>query len=148
MARCWTTGNGSIFVPWTWSTVAVLSTSQGIDSDTLWPITFSCLYSSSMLLIGARPMQARRMLSMQARWRNKAFTSGVPRGTSGALHRKLRIDSTEWKLHTIKQTRSSAIAERPRDASCQLKSCQLPCNSAETTYTTSPDQIDGMKLEI
>ena len=46
------------------------------------------------------------------------------------------------------RTRSSAIAEGPHDASCQLKSCQLPCNSAETTYTTSPDQIDGMKLEI
>ena len=45
-------------------------------------------------------------------------------------------------------TRSSAIAEGPRDATCQLKSCQLPRNSAETTYTTSPDQIDGMKLEI
>ena len=45
-------------------------------------------------------------------------------------------------------TRSSAIAEGPRYASCQLKSCQLPRNSAETTYTTSPDQIDGMKLEI
>ena len=44
-------------------------------------------------------------------------------------------------------TRSSAIAEGPRDASCQLKSCQLPRNSAETTYT-SPDQIDGMKLEV
>jgi len=45
-------------------------------------------------------------------------------------------------------TRSSAIAEGPRDASCQLKSCQLPRNSAGTNYTTSPDQIDGMKLEI
>jgi len=45
-------------------------------------------------------------------------------------------------------TRSSAIAEGPRDASCQLKSCQLPRNSAETTDTTSPDQIDGMKLDI
>ena len=46
--------------------------------------------------------------------------------------------------------RSSAIAEGPRDASCQLKSCQLPRNSAETklTYTTSPDQTDGMKLEV
>ena len=49
---------------------------------------------------------------------------------------------------TTKWTRSSAIAEGPRDTSCQLKSCQLPRNSAETTYTTSPDQIDGMKLEI
>jgi len=45
-------------------------------------------------------------------------------------------------------TRSSAIAEGPRDASYQLKSCQLPRNSAETTYTTTPDQVDGMKLEI
>ena len=36
-------------------------------------------------------------------------------------------------------TRSSAIAEKPRDASCQLKSCQLPCNSAETTCTTGPE---------
>ena len=35
------------------------------------------------------------------------------------------------------KTRSSAIAEGPRDASCQLKSCQLPRNSAETTCTTS-----------
>jgi len=45
-------------------------------------------------------------------------------------------------------TRSSATAEGPRDVSCQLKSCQFPRNSAETTYTTSPDQIDGMKLEV
>ena len=45
-------------------------------------------------------------------------------------------------------TSSSAIAEGPRDASCQLKSCQLPRNSAETTYTTNLDQIDGMKLEV
>ena len=51
-------------------------------------------------------------------------------------------------LTNRKYTRSSAIAEGPRDASCQLKSCQLPRNSAETTYTTIPDQIDGMKLEI
>jgi len=49
---------------------------------------------------------------------------------------------------SILRTRSSAIAEGPRDASCQLKSCQLRRNSAETTYTTSTDQIDGMKLEI
>ena len=31
--------------------------------------------------------------------------------------------------------------------SCQLKSCQLPRNSAETTCTTSPEQIEVMKLE-
>ena len=45
------------------------------------------------------------------------------------------------------RTRSSAIAEGPRDASCQLKSCQLPRNSTETTCTTSHEQIKVMKLE-
>jgi len=44
-------------------------------------------------------------------------------------------------------TRNSAIAEGRRDASCQLKSCQLPRNSAETTCTTSPEEIEVMKLE-
>jgi len=54
-----------------------------------------------------------------------------------------------WHLHIDYQiqTRSSAIAEGPRDALCQLKSCQLPRNSAETTCTTSPEQIKVMKLE-
>ena len=43
---------------------------------------------------------------------------------------------------TDRSTRSSAIAKGPRDASCQLKSCQLPRNSVETTCTTSPEQIE------
>ena len=47
------------------------------------------------------------------------------------------------------KTRSSAIAEGG-GARCvvSIEILLLPCNSAETTYTTSPDQIDGMKLEI
>jgi len=45
------------------------------------------------------------------------------------------------------KTKSSAIAEGPRDAQCQLKSCQLPRNSAQTTCTTSPEQIKVIKLE-
>ena len=48
---------------------------------------------------------------------------------------------------TIDVTRSSAIAEGPRDASCQLKSCQLPHNSVETTCKTSPEQTEVMKLK-
>ena len=67
------------------------------------------------------------------------------------VNAKLRAQHLKVIAHTETtsvSTRSSAIAEGPRDASCQLKYCQLPRNSAETTYTTSPDQIDGTKLEI
>ena len=53
----------------------------------------------------------------------------------------------EWILLLLLHTKSSAIAEGPRDASCQLKSCQLPRNSAETTCMTSPEQIEVMKLK-
>ena len=65
------------------------------------------------------------------------------------LNRLYGVDAPGWPRpppQTTSRIRSSAITEGPRDASCQLKSCQLPRNSAETTYT-SPDQIDGMQLE-
>jgi len=65
-----------------------------------------------------------------------------------ALRGHCRVGHFIFRFGLSKGTRSSAIAEGLRDASCQLKSCQLPSNSAETAYTTSPDQIDGMKLEI
>jgi len=62
--------------------------------------------------------------------------------------------SVGWRLTIIglqpspkNEQKSSAIADGPRDASCQLKSCQLPRNSAETTCTTSPEQSEVMKLE-
>jgi len=55
---------------------------------------------------------------------------------------------TTWIRRYQKGTKSSAIAEGPRDASCQLKSCQLPRNSVETSCTTSPDHIDVMNLEV
>jgi len=48
---------------------------------------------------------------------------------------------------TIEETRSTAIAEGPRDASCQLTSRQLSRNSAETTCVTSPEQIEVIKLK-
>jgi len=57
------------------------------------------------------------------------------------------FDKTDWRIHCTFVTRSSAIADGPLDASCQLKSCQLPRNSAETTCTTSPEEIKVMKLE-
>ena len=55
--------------------------------------------------------------------------------------------SVTAKTLYLNVTRSSAVADGPRDASCQLKSCQLPRNSAETTCTTSPEQTEVMKLE-
>jgi len=65
---------------------------------------------------------------------------------SGSEHPQYSRPSQRWANLTEhvatllwRMTRSSAVAEGPRDASCQLKSCQLPRNSAETTCTTSPE---------
>ena len=62
-------------------------------------------------------------------------------------HTCLTASCTTWVSWYQKCTRNLAIAEGPRDGSCQLRSCQLPRNSAETTCTTSPEQIEVMKLE-
>ena len=67
-------------------------------------------------------------------------------------HRFVFVNATlhdlDCKHFRQEVTRSSAIAEGPRDASCQLISWQLPRNSAETTCTTSPEQIEVMKSEV
>jgi len=57
-------------------------------------------------------------------------TSSIAKHLScdASLHCKYIIQFAGERIFT----RSSAIAEGPRDASCQLKSCQLPRNSAET----------------
>jgi len=77
-------------------------------------------------------------------------------GEVAAAVREKKIKYGKWKKENTKKarmeykksrTRSSVIAEGPRHASCQLKSCQLPRNSAETTCTTSPEQIEVTKLE-
>ena len=49
---------------------------------------------------------------------------------------------------TVQDTRSSAIADGLRDATCQSNSCQLLHNSVGvTTCTTSSEQIQVMELE-
>jgi len=65
----------------------------------------------------------------------------VEGGHTGVRCRNAEPTETPFERQTRRRskTRNSAIAEGPRDASCQLKSCQLPRNSAETTCTTSPE---------
>jgi len=63
------------------------------------------------------------------------------------------LDTTIRKYITIDWLNRSLTywiqqeAQLSCDASCQLKSCRLPRNSAETTCTTSPEQTEIMKLE-
>jgi len=64
------------------------------------------------------------------------------------MHLTALFSGTTWV--SWYQKGNKKLCYRRGTARCvvSLKSCQLPRNSAETTYTTSPDQIDGMKLEI
>ena len=62
-------------------------------------------------------------------------------------HKIGHFETLPQSISWLGSSRSSAVAEGPRDASCQLKSWQLPRNSAETTCTKSPEQIEVMKLE-
>jgi len=85
--------------------------------------------------INAPPLRRRRPVS--------SVTAAFNHISRDVLqHRSACAQSLEFYA-----TRSSAIAEGLRDASCQLKACQLLRNSAETTCTTSPGQIEVMKLE-
>jgi len=86
----------------------------------------------------------RRLLS--APRERQIITSYIHTNSCVSFPRGALLPTLNDVIHR-EQTRSSAIAEGPRDASCQLKSCQLPRNSAETTCTTSAEQIEVMKLE-
>jgi len=88
------------------------------------------------------------MLCNTEKYKSQAGMNLTPPPPSQNSHAVRWHCTAQSERRVAEITRSSAIAEGPRDASCQLKSCQLPRNSAETTYLTSPDQIDGMKLEI
>jgi len=68
-----------------------------------------------------------------------ANTQYDTRRTQRRLRQQVRFSAEQFYANESCITRSSAIAEGPRDASCQLKSCQLPRTSAETTSTTSPE---------
>ena len=91
------------------------------------------------------PMQLSTWKADNTRW--MSFTAQPAAGLRLVRPEYWGFSSDAWGYLT-KQTRSSAIAEGPRDASCQLKSCQLPHNSAETTCTTCPKQIEVMKWRL
>jgi len=81
-------------------------------------------------------MTRRRVVATLAR--HRAVVAVVARVTRPVAQRTCPAETTPAAAASAASTcthvtRSSAIAEGPRDASCQLKSCQLTRNSAETT---------------
>jgi len=96
------------------------------DAGTLFSNNLRCVprhFNHSSLLIVQHNVQRRFTLKMQifciSTWLIEWHWSYFARCPSQKSRRLFLI-----------LTRSSAIAERPCDASCQLKSCQLPRNSA------------------
>ena len=58
---------------------------------------------------------------------------------------------TSWNRHETKLRHCYPVHIQeaqlsPRDRACQLKFCQLPRNSAETTCTISPEQIEVVEV--
>jgi len=147
---------------WSWSTTAkiilklsvcVLLQTVILNHSTIWLLTptlskkttITCLYYVSIsVCCKQRPLYQNHIFKITITfYPRESFREGL-----WNHWRTFVCLSVCLFVTTITKSRSSAIAEGPRDASCRLKSCQLPRNNAETTYTTSPDQIDGIKLEI
>jgi len=68
---------------------------------------------------------------------------------------RLKIAPNKWKtcagiILKCATIQDKKLSYRRGTARCvvSVEICQFQRNSAETTCTTSPDQIDGMKLEI
>jgi len=130
-----------------------LQTSAMQPKITCKPRTVSTTKTCSQIPTKNSPYWRSRSMSINSRnvKRNWLCSAAV-------CHRRQLDDSVQWHWDVrqlvlqythIHQpiTRSSAIAKGPSNASCQLKPCQLPRNSAETTCTTSPEQIWVMKSE-
>jgi len=114
------------------------------NTDVVKKTTITCLYYVSIsVCCKQRPLYQNHIFKITITfYPHESFREGLWN------HRRNFVClSVCLSVTTITKSRSSAIAEGPRCV-CRLKSCQLPRNSAKTTYTTSPDQIDGMKLEI
>ena len=93
------------------------------------------LCSSSMLLSGAKPTQARMMLTRQPRCANRALTTGEPGGTSGALMKKLRTESTGWKRWKSAAPLRRTCEMQQRHPARKHVSHQQPLTSADNLCT-------------
>jgi len=92
----------------------------------------------------SRPRSTRVVVFISLSVKQQMTNANVKKwGKEGKKHQK---NESYTELSNYKQ--EAQIGTARCVVSCQLKSCQLPRTSAETTYTTSPDQMDGMKLEI
>jgi len=78
------------------------------------------------------------------RWRMSTAGKSEYARVLGPYHSPNRVHT---KINTNKKLSYRQGTARCVVSDCQLKSCQLPHNSTETTYTTSLEQIEDMKLK-
>jgi len=65
------------------------------------------------------------------------------RAVTKSMRNSIAKDTTSCTVYT----RRSATSDGPRDAMCQLKSCQLLHNRLGTSCTTNTEQVEVMALE-
>jgi len=78
------------------------------------------LCSSNILSSGGNDKQARKMFSIAVRCRNKAFTTGDPGGTNGALQRYDKIESTLWKPENSSSSESALLKVMREQSSAKI----------------------------
>ena len=89
----------------------------------------------SLLAAGLLPVARRQAISIDCctarQQQTRPLFDPYPQQHGGQQQTQAVLRCQEAEHPLVSDTRSSAIAQGPRDASCQLKSCQLPRNEQQ-----------------
>ena len=100
-----------------------------------------------MLFSGASPTQARKMFSSIARCLASAFTTGVPRGTSGAFVRYDSSTETGWKPR-YSESAGDWISMRVESSAMRHMSRMSGAANSESSHVLCITMVDRPPMKI